>query len=51
VQITDVGIRDAIADVLRKRGGTIRTLDAFDPRAPRLDYPAPRPVTCKRPSP
>ena len=43
---TDTIIRDAIADALTRRGGTIDPRDLFDPDRPRLDYPAPRPVNC-----
>ncbi len=41
-------IRDAIAEVLRKTGGTIDPTDTkiFDPARPRLDYPGRRPVSC-----
>jgi 5'-nucleotidase len=39
-------IRDAMARELRRRGGTLRGADHFDPERPRLAYPAPRPVRC-----
>jgi len=41
-------IRDAVADVLRARGGTISGDDPaiFDPAHPRFDFPGTRPVTC-----
>ncbi|MCE9574644.1 MAG: 5'-nucleotidase C-terminal domain-containing protein [Deltaproteobacteria bacterium] len=46
VEVTDVLIRDAIADVLKKRGGKVSASDVFDPKKPRLAYPGPRPVKC-----
>jgi 5'-nucleotidase len=44
----DPPIRDAVADMLRARGGTLRGDDAaiFDPERPRLVYPGTRPVRC-----
>ncbi|MBI4511840.1 MAG: 5'-nucleotidase C-terminal domain-containing protein [Deltaproteobacteria bacterium] len=39
-------IRDAIADLLRARGGTIREKEHFDPAKRRLVFPGPRPVAC-----
>jgi 5'-nucleotidase len=42
-----VTIRDAIAEVLTRRGGRI-TVDArlYDPKSPRVAYPGHRPVAC-----
>ena len=41
-------IRDAMADVLKKRGGRLAGDDPtlFDPARPRLSYPGKRPVSC-----
>jgi 5'-nucleotidase len=43
-------IRDAVADVLRKRQGTVSAADnqLLDPANPRFRYPGPRPVSCKK---
>lgn len=46
VTVTDVIIRDALADALRARGGAISERDVFDPDRRRLAYPPPRPVRC-----
>jgi 2',3'-cyclic-nucleotide 2'-phosphodiesterase (5'-nucleotidase family) len=50
IQIHDDGpvIRDGIAEVLARRGGTLRAGDKelFDKAAPRLAYPGKRPVQC-----
>jgi 2',3'-cyclic-nucleotide 2'-phosphodiesterase (5'-nucleotidase family) len=47
VQMTDVLIRDAMADVLRKRKGTIEPDKLFSPVGPRrMDYEGSRPVEC-----
>ena len=46
VQMTDVIIRDAIADILRKQKSTIHPDQLFSPRSRRLDYEGPRPVNC-----
>jgi 2',3'-cyclic-nucleotide 2'-phosphodiesterase (5'-nucleotidase family) len=48
-RITEISIRDAIGEALRARGGSVRAADIYDPRAPRLVYPTPRPVTCSAP--
>ena len=48
VAMTDVIIRDAMADALRARGGTLNPVQVFDPAHPRLSYPGPRPVSCAR---
>ncbi|HET6613146.1 MAG TPA: 5'-nucleotidase C-terminal domain-containing protein [Kofleriaceae bacterium] len=39
-------IRDAMADVLRKRGGTIDKKSLYDRAHPRLSFPGKRPVKC-----
>jgi hypothetical protein len=44
VQVTAVVIRDAIADVLRKRRGSLTA-----PIARRLEFPGKRPVKCGAP--
>jgi 2',3'-cyclic-nucleotide 2'-phosphodiesterase (5'-nucleotidase family) len=51
VTLTDVLIRDAFADVLRKRKGTIDPATLFSPTAKRMDYPGTRPVTCSATKP
>jgi 2',3'-cyclic-nucleotide 2'-phosphodiesterase (5'-nucleotidase family) len=45
---TGVPIRDAMADVLRRRGGTLDRGDAslYDPKHPRIDLPGPVSVKC-----
>lgn len=40
-------IRDAMADVLRARGGTLAGEELHDPARPRLRYPGKRPVSCR----
>jgi 5'-nucleotidase len=53
VELTDIVIRDAMADVLRARGkaggkkAELSPRDFLDAKAPRLAYPAPRPVSCR----
>ncbi len=39
-------IRDAMADVMRKRGGTLSPADYIDPARPRITYPQ-RPMSCE----
>jgi len=39
-------IRDAMAETLRKRGGTVDPAKLYDPAHPRLTYPGRRPVRC-----
>ena len=41
-------IRDAMAQVLRERGGTLDVADKalFDPDNPRIAYPGKRPLKC-----
>jgi hypothetical protein len=46
IQMTDVIIRDAIADVLRKRKGKIDPATLLSPTKKRLDYEGERPVLC-----
>jgi 5'-nucleotidase len=53
VEVTDIVIRDAMADVLRARGkaggkkAELAPGTYFDAKKPRLAYPAPRPVSCR----
>jgi 5'-nucleotidase len=46
VKMTDVNIRDGIADVLRKRKGTIDPARLYSPTARRHDSEGTRPVAC-----
>ncbi len=46
IKITDVIIRDAIADFLRKKPGAIDPATLFSPTVKRLDFEGPRPVEC-----
>jgi len=47
IKVTDVIMRDAIADVLRKqRGATIDPTKLFDAKHKRMDYEGKRPVVC-----
>ena len=46
IKPTDVIIRDAMADVLRKQKGTIEPAKIFGPNAKRLDYEGKRPIEC-----
>lgn len=46
VEMTDVLIRDAMADALRARGGKLAPVQLYDPAKPRIAYPRPRPVKC-----
>ena len=46
IQMTDVIIRDAIADVLRKKKGKIEPAQLFSAAKRRLDYEGERPVEC-----
>jgi 2',3'-cyclic-nucleotide 2'-phosphodiesterase (5'-nucleotidase family) len=46
VKMSDVIIRDGIADVLRKRKGAIDPARLYSPMARRLDYEGTRPVRC-----
>ncbi|HLL25258.1 MAG TPA: 5'-nucleotidase C-terminal domain-containing protein [Kofleriaceae bacterium] len=49
VKLTDVIIRDAMVEVLKKRAGTIDPKDYFSPAKKRMDYEGERPVTCAKP--
>jgi hypothetical protein len=44
IELTDVIIRDAMADVVRAHGGTLDPEAHYAPK--RLDYPGVRPVQC-----
>jgi len=46
VKITDTIIRDAIADVLRKKKGTVDPAKYFSSTVKRMDYEGNRPVAC-----
>jgi 2',3'-cyclic-nucleotide 2'-phosphodiesterase (5'-nucleotidase family) len=46
IEMTDVLIRDAMAEALTKAGGKIVPTKVYDPAKPRIDYPKPRPVKC-----
>ncbi|HUS31491.1 MAG TPA: 5'-nucleotidase C-terminal domain-containing protein [Kofleriaceae bacterium] len=46
IQMTDVIIRDAIADVLRKKKGKLDPATLYSPAKRRLDYEGERPVEC-----
>jgi 5'-nucleotidase len=43
---SNVIIRDAMAETLKKRGGTVDPARLYDPAHPRLVYPGRRPVRC-----
>jgi 5'-nucleotidase len=47
IKMTDVIIRDAIADVLRKKKGKIDPAQLLSPTNKRLDYEGQRPVECQ----
>lgn len=49
IKMTDVIIREAMADVLRKKKGTIDPDKLFSPAARRVDYEGARPVDCSGP--
>jgi hypothetical protein len=49
--MTDVIIRDAIADVLRKKKGKVDPNQLLSPAKKRLDYEGERPVLCQGASP
>lgn len=51
VEVTNVIIRDAMADALRKRGGTIDPAQLFDDKKRRMSYPGKRPVRCGKDAP
>jgi 5'-nucleotidase len=46
IKITDVIIRDGIADVLRKRKGTVDPDKLLSPKVRRMDYEGTRPLAC-----
>jgi 2',3'-cyclic-nucleotide 2'-phosphodiesterase (5'-nucleotidase family) len=46
VELTNIIIRDAMADVLRKQGGKLDAGKLYDKDRPRLVYPGKRPVKC-----
>ncbi|MEO7095081.1 MAG: 5'-nucleotidase C-terminal domain-containing protein, partial [Polyangiales bacterium] len=46
IKVTDVIIRDAIADILRKKKGSVDPAKLFSPATKRLDYEGNRPVEC-----
>ncbi len=46
IKITDVIIRDAIADIFRKKPSTVDPAKLFSPTVKRLDFEGPRPVEC-----
>jgi 2',3'-cyclic-nucleotide 2'-phosphodiesterase (5'-nucleotidase family) len=46
IKVTDVIIRDAIADYLRKQKGSVDPAKLFSPAKRRLDYEGDRPVSC-----
>jgi 2',3'-cyclic-nucleotide 2'-phosphodiesterase (5'-nucleotidase family) len=46
VKMTDVIIRDAMVDVLKKKKGTIDPASYYTPAKKRMDYEGDRPVTC-----
>ncbi|HEY5950726.1 MAG TPA: 5'-nucleotidase C-terminal domain-containing protein [Kofleriaceae bacterium] len=47
IKMTNVIIRDAIADVLRKKKGKVDPTQLFSPTKKRLDYEGERPVLCQ----
>jgi 2',3'-cyclic-nucleotide 2'-phosphodiesterase (5'-nucleotidase family) len=46
VKLTDVIIRDGIADVLRKKKGTVDPDKLLSPKTRRMDFEGPRPLAC-----
>lgn len=46
IELTDVLIRDAMAEALTRRGGKLVAKQLHDPGRPRVDFPRPRPVKC-----
>jgi 2',3'-cyclic-nucleotide 2'-phosphodiesterase (5'-nucleotidase family) len=46
IQMTDILIRDAMADVLRKRKGTVDPAKLYSPAARRIVFEGARPVAC-----
>ncbi|NVB81587.1 MAG: hypothetical protein HOV81_24550 [Kofleriaceae bacterium] len=51
ITMTDVIIRDAIADVLKKKGGKVDPATLYSPAKKRLDYEGERPVECASKAP
>jgi 5'-nucleotidase len=51
IKMTDVVIRDALADVLRKKKGKVDPSQYFSPTKKRLDYEGERPVLCQSAKP
>jgi 5'-nucleotidase len=49
IQMTDVIIRDAMADALRKRKGAIEPAQLYSATKKRMDYEGERPVECGKP--
>ena len=49
VKMTDVIIRDAMVEVLKKRKGTIDPNAYFSPTKKRMDYEGERPIACIKP--
>jgi 5'-nucleotidase len=47
IEMTSTIIRDSMAEILRKRGGTLDPARLYDPAKPRLGYPGRRPVSCQ----
>ena len=48
IDLTDVVIRDAVADILKKAKKTdLSPGDYFNPKKPRMSLPGPRPVSCE----
>jgi len=48
VKLTEVIIRDAMVEVLKKKKGTIDPKDYYSPTKKRMDYQGERPVTCAK---
>ena len=48
IKMTDVIIRDAMVEVLKKKKGTIDPKDYFSPAKKRMDYEGERPVSCTK---
>ncbi|MBA3459706.1 MAG: 5'-nucleotidase C-terminal domain-containing protein [Deltaproteobacteria bacterium] len=51
IKITDVIIRDSIADILRKKKGQVDPAKLFSPTSRRLDFEGQRPISCAAKSP
>jgi 5'-nucleotidase len=48
VTIVDELVREGMARALERRGGTLRAVQIFDAKKPRLAYPGERPMACRR---